>query len=194
MFHYLVFVGAAVQFIGIAAYLKDTLRGKTKPNRVTWLMWSLAPLIAGSAALADGAGWAAFPTLISGGSALAVLFASFVNRQAYWKLETFDYFCGLFSILALILWYFTQMPAVAVIFAIISDVFATAPTIIKTWKHPQTETASAYTTGLFNALTSFSGIKLWSISSVAFPIYWVLVDCCLISIIYRSKFSRTKIT
>jgi hypothetical protein len=38
MIQYLVLVGAAVGLLGLIPYIKDTLIGKTKPNRVTWLM------------------------------------------------------------------------------------------------------------------------------------------------------------
>lgn len=192
MFQYLVFIGAIVQLFGIVAYVKNTLRGKTKPNRVTWLLWSAAPFIAGVAAITDGVGWAALPTIISGLSAFLVFLASFVNRYAYWKLETFDYFCGFCSVLALIFWYISQEPIVAIVFAIFSDIFATAPTIIKMWKHPKTETLFAYTAGLFNALTSFSAIRIWSFSSLAFPLYWAITNCCIILIFYRTKFFKKK--
>jgi len=187
MFQYFVFVGAAVQSVGLIAYIKDMLRGKAKPNRVTWLMWSTAPLIAGLAALSDGAGWAALPTIVSGSGALLVFFVSFIKKQAYWKLKTFDYLFGLCSGLALILWYLTKEPLTAIIFSILSDLCATSPTIIKIWRRPGTETTLAYTTGLFNALTSFFAISFWSFSTVIFPIYWVITNCCIIFILYRKK-------
>ena len=185
-----VFIGAGVQVVGMAAYIKETLQGKTKPNRMSWLMWSATPLIAGVAALADGAGLAALPTLISGSSALVGLLASFANRNAYWKLGRFDYLCGLFSVLALVLWYITREPVIAILFAIISDIFATTPTVIKSWKQPKTETALAYTTGLFNALTSFTAIQTLTFSSIAFPLYWSLANCCIILALYRGKFLK----
>ncbi len=48
MLQYLVLLGAAIQMVGVVSYLKDTLKGVTKPNRVTWLLWSIAPLIGSS--------------------------------------------------------------------------------------------------------------------------------------------------
>src|SRR5690348_16544499 len=39
-----VYVGSAIGALGTAVYLRDTLRGTTKPNRVTWLLWAVAPL------------------------------------------------------------------------------------------------------------------------------------------------------
>jgi len=66
MLQYLVFLGAAVNIWGAFFYIRDTLRGETKPNRATWLMWSIAPLIATVAALSQGVGWAVLPVLMAG--------------------------------------------------------------------------------------------------------------------------------
>ncbi|MDP2933760.1 MAG: hypothetical protein Q8N81_06575, partial [bacterium] len=172
MLQYLVFVGVVVLFFfGILPYIRDTLKGKTKPNRVTWLMWSVAPLIGAIAAISNGVGWAVLPTFASGFFPLLVVAASFANKNSYWKLEKFDYFCGLCSVLALILWAITKEPVVAIVFAIVSDGFAGIPTLIKSWKHPETETVSAYIVGIFCVATSFVAIKVWDFSSIAFPAY-----------------------
>jgi len=187
MLQYLVFIGAAVQLLGIFSYIKETLRGNTKPNKVTWLMWSVAPLIATFAALADGVGWSVLPVFMAGFGPLLVFIASFVNKNSYWKLETFDYLCGFCSALALILWGITKEPVIAIVFAIASDGFAAIPTLVKSWKYPKTETATAYTTGLFSALTSFTAIKIWNFSSYAFPAYLVIAETLFILSIYHRK-------
>jgi len=50
----LVIIGAIASLIAIAGYIKDTLKGQTKPNRITWLMWAIAPMIAFSASASEG--------------------------------------------------------------------------------------------------------------------------------------------
>ena len=184
---YLVFVGAAVQLVGIYSYVKDTVRGDTKPNRVTWLLWSIAPLIGTAAALANGVEWAVLPVFMSGFGPLLVFIASFVNKNSYWKLERFDYWCGFLSLLALVLWGITKMPEVAIAFAIASDGLAAIPTLVKSWKYPETENAGPFTTGLFNSLTSFAAIKMWTFSAYAFPIYLVIINASIALVIYRHK-------
>ncbi len=187
MLQYIVLAGASAQLIGILFYARETVRGETKPNRVTWLMWSIAPLIASVAAFSDGVRWAALPVFMAGFAPLLVFFVSFMNPKSYWKLEVFDYICGTFSILALILWGITEEPLFAIIFSIISDGFAALPTIIKSWKHPETESVAAYTTGFFNALTSFFALRTFGVSELAFPIYLVLIDSLLAGIIYKRR-------
>lgn len=187
MLQYLVFLGAAVNMYGAFAYIRDTVRGKTKPNRVTWLMWAVAPLIATVAALSNGVGWAVLPVFMAGFVPLLVFIASFINPNSYWKLGALDYVCGLFSALALVLWGITKEPNIAIVFAIASDGLAAFPTLVKSWKHPETESAIVYTTGLFNALTSFAAIKLWGFSELAFPIYLVIATSSLTVAVWREK-------
>ena len=189
-YEWIVFAGAGAQLLGISSYIKETLRGNTKPNKVTWLMWAIAPLIGSFAAFSDGVGLPALPVFMAGFGPLLVFIASFMNPKAYWKLERFDYLCGLFSVLALALWGITNNPAVAIMFAIASDGFASVPTLIKSWKYPETENVHPYITGLFSALTSLAAISLWGFSAYAFPAYLVMINISLILCFYRNKFMK----
>ena len=190
MLQYIVILGAAAQLFGIFFYVKATLKWDTKPNKVTWLMWSIAPLIATGAALSDGVRRAVLPVFMSWFGPLLVFIASFVNRKAYWKLEKFDYICGACSVLALALWGITKQPMVAIIFAIASDWFAAVPTIIKWWRHPQTESAAPYAGWLFSSMTSFLAMKTFGLSEIAFPIYLITVNSILIFSITRGKWRK----
>ena len=187
---YLVFLGAAVQLFGTASYIKDTLKGKTKPNKITWLLWATAPLIATAAAISDGVGLAVLPVFISGFGLLLVFLSSFANKEAYWKLEKFDYVCGACSILALLLWWITKNPTIAILFSILSDFFAAIPTLTKAWKYPETENPDAYTYSLFNSLTSFFAISHWNFSSVAFPAYLTIANIALAYAVLRKKIHK----
>jgi len=192
MLKYLVIVGALVQLIGIFSYIKDTIKGNTKPNKVSWLMWSIAPLIATVAAFYSGVRWAVLPVFMSGFAPLLVFIFSFLNSKSYWKLERYDYVCGLCSILALVLWGVMKEPLIAIVFAIFSDAFAAIPTIIKSWSHPETESSIAYSTGVFNSLTSFAAISFWSLSQYLFPVYLVTVNGLILVIIYRKEIFKNQ--
>ena len=189
MLQFIIFLGAVINVIGTFSYIRETIRGNTKPNKVTWLLWSIAPLIAAAASFSDGVRpLVIVPVLFSGLMPLLVLLSSFVNPNAYWKLEKFDYLCGIFSLLALILWQLTDEPAVAIFLAIVSDIFASIPTIVKSWRFPKTETPLAYLTASLSTLTAFFAITTWDFSSYAFPLYLVLLNTLLVIILYRKKF------
>lgn len=188
----MVLVGASIQLIGAVSYIKAILRGHTKPNRVSWLIWSVAPLIATLAAIYNGVGWAAvLPVFMSGFGPLMVFVVSLVNKNSYWKLEKTDYLCGCFSILALILWGMTKEPNIAIILAIASDGLAAIPTLVKSWKYPETETIEAYVATLISALTSFFAIEVWNFSSYAFPIYLVSINILFSLFLYKTELKKT---
>jgi len=190
MRQYMVLLWVVAQLYGIFFYIKATIKGETKPNRVSWLMRSIAPLIASGAALSDGVRRAALPVFMSGFWPLLIFLSTFVNRKSYRKLEKFDYICGACSILALVLRWITKEPMVAIWFAIASDGFAAVPTIIKSLKHPHTESAIAYTTWLFNALTSFFAMRTFGAAELAFPIYLVFVDSLLMFSVYGGQWRK----
>ena len=179
MLAYLVFVAAFATLLATFVYIRSMFKGGAKPNRVSWLMWSIAPFIATAAALSNGVGWAALPVFMSGVSPFMIFSASFVTRKAYWKLVSFDYVCGVLSVLALVLWYLTKDPNVAIVFAIASDGLASIPTLTKAWHHPETESPWPFIVGVFNALTSFAAATMWTFSAYAFPAYLIAINVTL---------------
>ncbi len=187
MLQYLVLVGAALSFVACFSYIRSMFRGEARPNRITWLMWAIAPLIATAAGLSSGVRWAVVPVFMSGFSPLLIFIFSFVSKKAYWKLESFDYICGICSALALILWAITKNADLAILFAIISDGAAGIPTIMKSWTHPETENGYPFLTGLFSALAAFLAIQVWTFSAYAFPLYLVAANIVLLFSVYRKK-------
>ena len=100
--HWLVLLSVVISLSGAFAYIRDMVRGKSKPNLVTWGLWAFAPLIATGAALsADSDRWATVRIFMSGFGPLLVFGAAIFISQAYWKLSKFDYLCGLMSLMAL---------------------------------------------------------------------------------------------
>lgn len=77
------------------------------------------------------------------------------NKAAYWKMGKFDYICGFVSILALVAWYMTKSPNVAILLAILSDALAALPTLIKGWNFPETENGFLFLGSLFSDLSHY---------------------------------------
>ena len=187
MLVYLVFIAAFATLAATYLYISSMFKGAAKPNRVSWLMWSIAPFIAAAAAISNGVGWAVLPVFMSGLSPFLIFTASFVTKKAYWKLTSFDYVCGVLSGLALVLWYVTKDPNTAIAFAIASDGLASVPTLKKAWAHPETESAWPFIVGVFNASTSFGAATMWTFSEYAFPAYLIVINVMLFSSVYNKK-------
>ena len=189
--HWLVVLSALISIAGATAYIRDTISGKSKPNRVSWSMWALAPMIGTAAALSAGADvWATIRIFLSGFLPFLVFVASFVNRQSYWKLSPFDLACGALSLLALVVWAAVDYPRLAILLAATGDGFASVPTIIKAWKFPETETGLTYIASTLSVLLVLPSIPVWNIENSSFQVYLLVVNALLLFSVYRRRILR----
>lgn len=174
-----IFFGVAVQSWGGLKYLIDTVKGKVQPNKVSWLLWSIAPLIAFFAMIKQGVGPVAWATFIVGFLPLLVFVSSFVNKKASWNITKLDIICGILSILGLILWLITKVGNVAIFFSIMADGLAAVPTIVKSYKEPESEDHLVYSLGIVNSVVALLVITEWNFQNWGFPIYLLGVDTIL---------------
>lgn len=189
--HWLVLLSVGISLSGAVAYVRDMFRGKSRPNLVTWGLWGFAPLIATGAALtANADGWSTVRIFMSGFGPAIIFVIGLFLRQSYWKLTRFDFICGLFSVVALIAWLIADEPVMAILFAALADLLATWPTLVKAWKHPETETLYTYFVGLFSASIVIPAIPVWNIENAAFQIYLLTANIALFLVVARGQFFR----
>lgn len=181
-----VLVGALINIHGSGTYAYNTLKGRTKPNRVSFFLWALAPLIAFTAQITEGAGWASLMTFMVGFGPLLIFIASFVNKEASWKITKLDIFCGVVSVLALVLWLVTGTGTVAVIFSILADGIAAIPTLVKSYEFPETEHPSVFRNGAISAAITLLTITEWTFVNYGFALY-IFIICLILYALIRFK-------
>ncbi|MEQ1849839.1 MAG: hypothetical protein ABL890_04595 [Candidatus Peribacteraceae bacterium] len=178
-------LGLIINLACAIPYIRDTLIGKTQPNRVSYFLWFAIPLIGIAASWSEGVTWALVPVISASLIPFSIFLASFFDPRAYWRLRPFDYLCGALSILALVLWYVTNDASVAIVLSIIADLFASIPTVVKLWKYPDTETKITYAAGLMSAITGLFTLSMWSIFESAFPLYLIFMNGALFTAAFR---------
>lgn len=178
-----IFVAAVIQFAGGLSYLVNTIKGKTQPNRVSWLLWAVAPMIGFAAQIHEGVGLASLLTFMVGFNPAMVFIASFFNKKSVWKLGVFDYVCGAFSVLAIIIWQLTNLAMVAIVLSILADFFASIPTVVKAYRHPLTEDYKVYLGGIFGSVITLLALRYWSFQYYGFPIYIIFICVLLVFLI-----------
>jgi len=178
-----VIVGAVIGFFGGISYLIDTLKGKTKPNKVTWFLWSLAPLIAFAAELNKGVGIQSLMTFMVGFSPLLIFLASFVNKKSYWKLSRLDYSMGLLSLTGVVLWIALGEGNYAIFFGVLADFLAAVPTIVKSFNFPETENYWIFLAYMISSGLTIFTIDIWNFAHYGFPVYIFAVTTVLFTLI-----------
>lgn len=166
-----IYLALALIIIGDFSYLIDTVKGKIRPNKVTWLLWGFPALVAFTAQISQGVGVSSLVTLAFGLPCFLVFFASFLNKKAYWKITAFDLSCGVLSLLGLGLWSITKVGNLAILFAVLSDGLASVPTFVKAYKAPETEGSQAFLFNGMGAAVTLLTIKEWDVAHFMFPLY-----------------------
>jgi hypothetical protein len=189
-------LAAVITVSGNALYALDTVRGNTQPNRVSWMLWTLAPLIAFAAEITQRVGLQSLLTFAVGFGPLLVVVASFLDPKAYARVTPFDAVCGLLSLVALAAWAVTGAGDVAIVFSILSDLFGAMPTFRKAYLHPASEHAIAFVGGVIGSVITLLTIKAgdWSFASFGFPVYIVLASGTIAALILRPRLRRSAAT
>jgi len=168
------YLAAALALIGGTSYVIDTVQGRTQPNRISWLLWAIAPLLAFFGALDEGVGLQSLMSFMVGFVPACVFAASFVNRKAYWRITSLDIGCGVLSVCGLIAWLATQEGNAAIVAAIAADGIAGVPTFAKAYRNPRSESSLIFWLGAANAGITLLTIDHWRFANFGFPVYILL--------------------
>jgi hypothetical protein len=178
-----VIIGTLIGAAGSVAYLIDTVKGKVKPNRVSFLLWSVIPMIAFFAQIQQGVGLEALMTFSAGFLPFTVFIASFTNKQAEWRLTRFDILCGILSLLGVALWMITNVGNVAIFFSIVADALAAVPTLVKAYKYPDTEIAWPWIATVVGVILTLLTLTTLTFANSGFIIYILIVNMLIYSLV-----------
>jgi hypothetical protein len=184
---YWAIIGAIIGSLGGFYYIYETFIGKAQPNRVSWLLWGIFPIVIFVAQRAQGVEGISWASFVAGFTPLLIVAASFFNKKAYWKSEPRDYYLMAAAILGIILWAITNNPNLALLFSLLSDMLAGIPTLIKSYRHPHSESWIAYAISTFGFGISLLSVHIYNFENAAFIAYLFLLNATLAVVASRSR-------
>lgn len=178
---------SVVSLVGsVVPYIIDVLRGKTKPNIVTWITWTLLTLVATIAEIAAGEYVTATVTAASALSTLSVVILGLKYGHA--KYSRFDAACQTGVLFGFVLWYIFDSPLAAVWMALSIDFVGALPTIRHSWLQPHEETWVTFAISSFGALFAILALGNYNLVNLSYPLYLLIMDTVIAGvIIYRQK-------
>jgi len=171
-----VFLAAGLSLFGGFGYVRDTLKGVTSPNRVTWGLWALEGIMAFFVEVQEHVGLASVMTLMLGLVPLVVVVASFRNAHAVWKIGRFDLSCGVVSFAGLAFWALVHEPTIALTSFVAADQIAALPTLRKSWIAPMSESPRLFFLGSANCALTLLTLRHLTTSGALFPGCVLLMD------------------
>lgn len=182
-----IYLAATIRILGGVDYIRATLSGKAKPNPLTWLLWSITPMVAFLAEVNSGAHLTSIVTLAVAISPLLVFISAMIKNPRSIKLDFFNLFCAGLSISGIVAWTLTSNPMSAIWFAIFSDLISALPTLVKSYKQPKTEHSTTYALNSLSMLMTFFTLKSFSAIDITFPIYIFVINLIIVGLIYIGR-------
>jgi hypothetical protein len=170
--------------LGVASvvpYIWDMLYGDTRPNAVSMILWTVLNIIAAGAQWDAGARWSVVVTATVAFNCIIVtllILKGYGVREYGWV----DGVSLLLAVVAIVVW--QANPVYAIVCAIIADVFASIPTIVKVYGKPRSENLSGWAMITVSALLSTISAEELTVGSLAMPIYLTVSSGAIFSIAY----------
>lgn len=174
-----VYLAVVLSIVGAWGYVRDTLRGATSPNRVTWSLWGVEGVLSFVLEVQQHIGLASLMTLMLGLVPWVVVLSSFRHPLGVWKIGGFDAVCGVISVAGLLFWAFINQPTVALISFVAADQVAALPTIRKSWIAPTTESSRVFFMVSLNCAITLFTLKTFTTAGVLFPGCILVADLIL---------------
>jgi hypothetical protein len=178
-------LGGVLSLLSNIPYIIDTIRRKTKPQRVTWgifFLLNITFLFNQSAIGATDSLWLISSFAIS---TLIIFCLSMKYGVGGHGKRDVAIFAG--AVLGVILWFVLNQPIFSVIMSLVVATLAVIPTFIKAYRDPRSETSLKWLLGGIAALLTVIAVGKLDLV-VLFPIYSFLTQAGIYAVIvYRTK-------
>lgn len=185
--HELIGIAAGVLAFGTAVpYIWNIIGGITKPNVVTYFVWTLLQSIAIFAQLKAGASWSIF--LLAGSTvSIAIIFVLSLTKYGYKQYTWVDTVALSLAGAAILVLVFTDHPVLAIFLPIIADAIGAIPTIVKTRKYPHTEDRTAWFLMIVASALGIVATEKMDVANLAYPVFLLFEAIGIFSLAFFTK-------
>jgi hypothetical protein len=170
-------------------YTKSILKGEAKPHRTTRFVILLTTILTTLALFAAHDRVAIWLSAISALQAVAIFALSLKYGMGGWAKT--DIVCLVLALVGIVVWKTTTNPLYGVYFGILADFLGVIPTIIKTYRFPESELWSYFAidtvAGMFNLLA----LPQMTFQTAVYPLYIVFINGIIAILAIRPKIIKT---
>ncbi|MBU6415340.1 hypothetical protein KGQ34_03850 [Patescibacteria group bacterium] len=164
--------GKVAGIISLAAfipYILAILRGETKPNRATWVIWAVVGFMTGASYYFSGANhtiWVPVSYIIG-----PVVVSALSIKYGVGGWTRFDRCCLLGAGMSMALWLVFSSPLVALLINLFIDFMGVLPTIRKAYRDPESEDRIAWALFFTGNIANLLAVERWTFAIAVYPIY-----------------------
>lgn len=183
-------ISSIVFLVGDWPYITDTIKGTTKPERVTWGTVFLLNAIGFANQLASGAGnslWLFGAAVLATGTIFGLSIFKGVGGHT-----NLDIFTIVVALLGLVLWIIFDSPTFSIVATLIVGIVALLPTFAKAKKQPETETKITWLLGSISALLATISVGTLDWRLLVLPINATILQAYMVYILYFETKGKSK--
>ncbi len=181
-------IAAALSLIALIPYFISTVRGRTRPNRATWWIWTFVGVLIGSSYVCAGARNSAWICISYVVGPLAIALVSISYGEGGWS--RFDRRCLAAAAASAVLWWLFGSPLVALLTNILIDLLGGLPTIRKSWLDPAGEDRAAWLLGFAGTAVNLLAVDRWTFAIAVYPVYTFLFCGLVAALVWRPRRRR----
>jgi hypothetical protein len=176
-------VGVAVA--DTVPYVRDVLRGTTRPHRGTWLVWGLLAIVVTLSQHSDGASWSVLVAAAQAGLTLGVFALSI--RRGEGRFSSADAVMLAIAAGGIAGWAVAGAPIVATMCIILADLVAATMMMPKTYRDPGSETLSTFGLASLSGLLAVCAVGDVDAGLLLYPAYLCVVNGMIALVIYTRR-------
>jgi hypothetical protein len=178
-------LAGVVGFVDTIPYVRDIVRGSTRPHRGTWFIWGMLAIVVCVSQRADGASW----SLVMAGTqaVLTTLIFVLAIRRGEGGLSASDGILIAIASAGMAGWVVVDEPIVATTCVIVADLIAAAMMVPKVQRDPGSETLVTYVLAGAGGALAAGAVGMADASLLAYPVYYCLVNLALALLIHHRR-------
>ena len=172
---------ALLSLFGTVRYVRDVRRGKTRPHRGTWAIWSVIGVIGTASHAADGAHWSL--VMIAGQTLTTVAVLLLALTQGVGSMTRANAVMLAFAAMGIVGWLYSANPTVATAWVVFADAIGVAMMLPKTWADPHGETLMMFVLATISGILGMVAVGGYDPALLLLPGYLFLANGLLAAVI-----------
>lgn len=173
--------GGLLAMVDPVPYVRDILRGRTRPHRGTWLIWSVLGCTALASQWASDGGWSLVVLSVQAASTTLVLLLSL--RHGVGGVSAGELALLGLAGAGLLGWAVSAQPMVATGCVLVADVVGVLLMLPKTWADPWSETPSTFVLASASGVCGTVAVGGLVTELLLYPVYFALVNAVTAAVI-----------
>lgn len=166
--------------LAFVPYIRAILKGKTKPQKASWIIWLTVDLLVAVAMVKQGVMNGQMAGAILGAGSVVIL--AFKYGEAGWR--SLDKACLSLAVVGIVLWNVLDSAFLGMMISLGIIFIGAFPTFKRAWKAPETESKLAWTLFWVSCVFALLAVPTWTVEHAAQPVVFFVIETVMMWLLF----------